>query len=650
MPSTGSKNKGKSGGRDARRSRSRNTTPVSVVVESPPTSPITPFFTTNISPLKEPRKCIEVATAAGCTSITTPSTANLRGILDGMKALVDSITKNEEKYDNLMREFSRTLRDRAQQEEAREAREREAEERKRIKEREKQAEEGKVVPKKRGREGDPQRPPAVGAHQPARQDGNIDQDNSSEISSPASPAPPSLAGTTERPKSAGSDATSPTSPHQPTPAPTITHFQLFGEDPNTFPDSTVYHIREITPSMTEEEKLDIYSVTSYPHDDLVKLTAGTPPDQDFSKAKESQKQSTTAQQFANYVEPFIRSLNDEDVAFLRERGDRVGPFVLPPRGPRSFKTVFAEEDGAMELDNVDEPDLPPNQARGSMDDMNDQTAEGEDISCGPVTSRLLQAMRTGRGGRGGHDAETNGDTTMVNGITNGDVDGDGEGPMTNGDTSHHQNPQPATFMGESQTPAWKNTFTTPFHDPPPNNDERIVQELKHIGFLNEDTTVSGAQYDLAEDDPVAARLRYLQNELRRQGIINGARKERVLELTQERMAMQEYMSIADDLDNQLNQAYLKRNKSMSSKNKKSSKKSGSGVHQGSVEPAGVAKTTLGDPIKNLLDRKAKWNSWIGPVVEYGMGKIPKETVFPADVMNELEKQEAPNWAEVQEEA
>ncbi|KAF2100180.1 hypothetical protein NA57DRAFT_28587, partial [Rhizodiscina lignyota] len=622
--------------------RSRNTTPISAVAKSPTTSPAISFFNTTLSPLGNSRTFSDIFTASGGGSANTiPSATQLQGIRDGLQTLMDGVKTRGDKYDRLMRELSKTHREREQQEQARIASEKEAEERRRVKEKERQAKEGKVS-KKRGREEDSSRPLAVGAHQPARQDG-MDQDNSSEISSPASPAPPSLIGTAEGVKSPKSDGSSPTSPHQPTPAPAINHFQLFGEDPNKFPDPTIYHIRDVTPGMSEAEKLEIFSVKSYPHDDLVRLTAGTPPDQDFSKAKEGQKQSVSAQQFANFVEPFIRPLNDEDVAFLRERGDRVEPFQTPPRDKKSYKLKWAEEDGAMAIDNIEGPGLPQNQARGSMEDMNDMTAEGDDISCGPVLSRVLQTLRPGRPPKGSHGAETNGDATMVNGITNGDVDGDGDMPMTNGDTSHHQYQQPATFMPESTTAAWKNAFGSAAGDPPPNIDERLVMELKHIGFLPEDVTINESQYNAAEDDNVAARLRYLQRELRRQGIINGARKERVLELTQGRMAMQEYMSIADDLDNQLNQAYLKRTKNMSKKGKQQPKKSSSGQHQGSVEPAGVARTTLGDPIKNLLERKAKWNGWIGPVVDDGLSKIPKESIFPSELMRELEKAEAPNW-------
>lgn len=72
--------------------------------------------------------------------------------------------------------------------------------------------------------------------------------------------------------------------------------------------------------MTEEEKKEIYCVSQYPHDDLSNLIAGTPPDKDFSNAKPSNQ--VNANTFAAHVEPFLRPLTEEDMAFLKERVSR----------------------------------------------------------------------------------------------------------------------------------------------------------------------------------------------------------------------------------------------------------------------------------------------------------------------------------------
>lgn len=105
--------------------------------------------------------------------------------------------------------------------------------------------------------------------------------------------------------------------HQPPPAPSIAQYQTFGSDPLTFDDPTIYHIREVTGDLTEEEKKEIYCVAQFPHDDLSHLIAGTPPDKDFSNAKPTNQ--VNANTFAAYIEPYLRPLTEEDMAFLKER-------------------------------------------------------------------------------------------------------------------------------------------------------------------------------------------------------------------------------------------------------------------------------------------------------------------------------------------
>ncbi len=92
--------------------------------------------------------------------------------------------------------------------------------------------------------------------------------------------------------------------------------QGFFPDPLA-PDPVIYHIREVTPGMTDEEKKEIYSVTAYPTKDLSDQMAGTPPDKDFSNAKPTNQ--VAANTFLTYVEPYVRPLAEEDMAFLRER-------------------------------------------------------------------------------------------------------------------------------------------------------------------------------------------------------------------------------------------------------------------------------------------------------------------------------------------
>ncbi|KAK5017131.1 Transcriptional regulator [Cryomyces antarcticus] len=456
---------------------------------------------------------------------------------------------------------------------------------------------------------------------------------SSLLSSPASAVPPAAStGVT-----ANDSATSPSnseSSHQPPPAPAVPQHYLFGADPSKFLDDTVYHIRELTPGMTEEEKKAILCVSHYPQSDLHDLTPGTPPDRDFSNGKVPNQVNFEA--FSKYLESYIRPLTEEDVAFLKERGDRLTPYVMPRRGARHYKEIWAEEDGAMAIDLPNQNDLPPNEPRGSLEQMNDDVAETDEISTGPVLARLLATMR--------HTSNPNSTSQLHIGDT--DV-ADTDNPEQATDANAVEPTfRPATYMPETSQPGWK---------PPPTPgpdyatmDERLKLELRHIGFLSDSAE---PDYDGHYDDEVAARLRFLQSELKRVSALNGARKARLLELAEERMAGQEYGTIADDLDNQLNQAYLKRNRNIG-KGKNKTKRPGAGGAAGGAAGlgtgVGVSRQSVGEPIRQLMERKRDWNSIIGPVVGFGAASIPKGSVFDEESMARLMKKEEEGLMEVEE--
>jgi transcriptional adapter 3 len=97
--------------------------------------------------------------------------------------------------------------------------------------------------------------------------------------------------------------------HRPPPVPQNGFFP----DPLA-PDPVIYHIRDVTPGMSEQDKKVIYSVTSYPTKDLSDQIAGVPPDKDFSNAKPTNQ--VAANTFLTFVESYVRPLTEEDMAFL----------------------------------------------------------------------------------------------------------------------------------------------------------------------------------------------------------------------------------------------------------------------------------------------------------------------------------------------
>lgn len=135
----------------------------------------------------------------------------------------------------------------------------------------------------------------------------------------ASPANATGIAATEAPSARVSPALSNSSidEHQPPPAASMPQHPTFGPDPSTFDDPTVYHIREVTEDMTDDQKKEIYGVSSFPKSDLSNLVAGKLPDKDFSNAKPTNQ--VNANTFAAYIEPYVRPLTEEDMAWLKER-------------------------------------------------------------------------------------------------------------------------------------------------------------------------------------------------------------------------------------------------------------------------------------------------------------------------------------------
>lgn len=406
--------------------------------------------------------------------------------------------------------------------------------------------------------------------------------------------------------------------------------RAFGDDPMAVDDPTVYDIRPIIEGMTEDELRDIYSVAKWPESDLHDLTAGDPPDMDFSNAKPANQVSYST--FQTYLEPFIRPLTEEDVAFLKERGDRLTPYTIPQRGSRTYKEVWAAEDGLTGAEAPRKEEADPNVARGGMEDMNDEVAETDEVSMGPVMNRLLSILRPQP------NASANNRSTDDN-----TQDAQGDTTMTNADNADSQQADalPGAAAPEEHRPitALPSDAPRPTNLPAPDYDNfetRAIQELKYIGFLAPTDTPDFTSH---LDDEVAARLRTLQAELRTVAARNNARKARILELTEERMAMQEYANIADDLDNQVNAAYLKRNRSLA---KPSNKKGSSHQRPGQKGVAGAASSRgVSEGVKALMQKRKDWIEMVGPVVGFGRPGIPgdEETVFDEESMKRLERAE-----------
>ena len=467
---------------------------------------------------------------------------------------------------------------------------------------------------------------------------------------------------------------------QPPPAPPVTQHAFF-PDPLAS-DPVIYHIREVTPGMTDEEKKEIYGVSGFPTQDLTDQIAGTPPDKDFSNSKPTNQ--VAANTFLSYVEPYVRPLTEEDIAFLRERvsqaesllriityrsqGDRTTPFVIPSRGEHHYSEVWAAEDSSVALVASNEGNS-ANKANGSIEDINDDTIGTDKISGGPLANRLLSLLRfehrSSPTENGNTNPTTNGagpsDTSLFSNDPSMDLDG-----LTNGhlDPTEPKPLPPAAAVAEQYGPKPNNnngtngnsTSSGTGHPPP---DDRIKLELRHLGFLGLEEE---PDFDGHHDDDISVRLRLLQSELKKVMITNGARKARLLDIARERLAYQEYSTIHEDLDSQVQQAYLKRTRTLGkSKKGHHHQVGGGGGMTGRPRPGNAAgaaaggglaaapglarQRDIGDSARMLMDRRKRWEDCIGPIFEGMRQGVPKGvdaggfTLWDERVMERYEKAE-----------
>ncbi|KAH9826333.1 Chromatin-remodeling complexes subunit ngg1 [Teratosphaeria destructans] len=642
-----------------RRSNSRHSTPVSTLTESP--APPTPLAATPTTSVPAPAPTFPKETAylkAPTAALTTaaddvsrliahtssrnhdpPTAKELHALHDKIKdTLTKPMARRGEVCDRAMRQLVQRRKERLQVEREQEA-ERQARDHAAKQERDdgerKKTKKDKAVSRKRShdemdldddkaRERKRESLPDVGAHGLARQDGVGVHEGA-----PPPPSPPVQPGTAAIDPMDTAESPSDSDAGNVDPPSTIPLYErAFGKDPTKFDDPTVYDIRPIYDDMPAEEKREILQVLHWPEDDLRSLTAGDPPDADFSNAKPANQVNFST--FQTYVEPYIRPYTEEDVAFLKERGDRYTPYVIPARGPKTYKQVWAADEEATGIEPPAKRENDRNEPRGNIEDMNDDTAETDEISLGPVNARLQSLLRPQGNGntkkKDEDDADANGDTSMVNGDDTTQFDA-----IPGAEADH----RPATYL-PSDAPRPANLPPMDYET----MEQRVQQELRYIGFLAPSDVPT---FDQHNDDEVAARLRTLQAELRRISRLNNARKARVLEMTEERMAMQEYSNIADDLDNQVNAAYLNATApSRTAEEGAAANRAQKGVAVGAgLGGPGAGGRGVSDGVRALMQKRRDWIEMVGPVVGFGRAGVvgEGETVFDEERMRGFERAE-----------
>lgn len=379
-----------------------------------------------------------------------------------------------------------------------------------------------------------------------------------------------------------------------------------------------------------------YGVASYPENDLKHLLAGEIPNVDFSKTKapSNQVQFTT---FQSYIESYYRLFLNEDLKFLNEKhvippgfekmnyDPDVSPYIIPKLG-QFYADAWAEEDNTLanKLNSpaFQQPSLDTYKPKGSSEDLDEDKLSTEDISCGPLSSRLLSAILSI------HETveDTDEEDTKALASDNSNLD--------------------ENIATDIKVEADFDSETNDFHS----IEERLKRELKYIGiFMNladEDDSKNklslngrpikteprpGSIIDNdnwiknKEDDEVSAEIRYLQKQLKEASIRNRLNKRKLIPLVEEQIAYQEYCTILEDLDKQVDQAYIKRLKSKTKKKKPEK-----------VELTPAQQQAMHTGLRSLLDKRRRWIESIGKLFKPPeiMKRVPHESVLQGEVIED----------------
>lgn len=335
-----------------------------------------------------------------------------------------------------------------------------------------------------------------------------------------------------------------------------------------------------------------------------------------NRVRSQNQQQVTYLAFQAYVDGWFKSLTEEDVAWLGRQEDDAEPFQIPEIG-RHYKEVWEEEDanGGSGASLYGAPDLTginasrngalhkPKPARvGPFDprQLADEHAFGTsamEAKGGPLTERVLSlvlptAPTHGHSSDGQQQTNGSGEQQQQQPLVNGSASGSSAAPTTaNGPPSH------------SEVPA--------FSLPPPHTqnmaqyEERLKAELRFLDILGADEEVDWSN---RQDDEISATLRKVQVLLGKQTKINTARKTRLKELAEGRLAYQDYLSCLTNVEKVIEQGWYKRQsllKKFVSKKKGSAKASGSGSGAGAGAGAGAGGNTRASAVPVLNEHNTR---------------------------------------------
>ncbi|KAJ3091521.1 Transcriptional regulator [Quaeritorhiza haematococci] len=291
------------------------------------------------------------------------------------------------------------------------------------------------------------------------------------------------------------------------------------------------------------------------------------------------------QQFNSFCDQFFRNVTEDDLRYLEDRGDEVTPFIMPPLG-RHYTEQWAEEDGALipsfDPPNEDQSGSPSRGGGSSSGQLGpkeyeeiDDTVHVGDVFYGPLTERIICSL-------------------FDEGILDMAALADGGSGSEPEDESNELRAVVAKGRQRSRGDMM-------------DLENRLRAELKHIGLIDEDE----ADWEIQDNDEISVELRARQQELRDLRTVNRFRKDRLLERAKSWMAWQEYNNLLDEINKQIELAYVKRFRVAKKKKAKASKES----------------KPMSESVVQLLERRKRILRELGPLFNLKKFSIPENSIY-----------------------
>ncbi|KAJ2777606.1 Transcriptional regulator [Coemansia javaensis] len=351
-----------------------------------------------------------------------------------------------------------------------------------------------------------------------------------------------------------------------------------------------------------------------------KHSASAPVPDDFSRVKVTNQ--VPIQTYWAAMEPYFRSVTDEDIGYLESTADGQDSYTIPKLG-KFYAYAWAEEEVAHFPEHMHNsktryiaralvaPDARPKSlqpAAVSGADLLDSDMSLNTARLAPLTERIVSALVAEHlvlhGGAGaGPDGDNDGGGGSGGSGGKDRVVSSNSGYGSGSDDSDAEMSARVVTAGSSSSSSGSGGSSGM-----PSLEDRLKRELQYIGILDE----GDVDWDDREDDEVCVTIRALQRQLREQVRVNRLRKERLLPIAREHSGYQEYTQVIDELDKQVEQSYLKRHRLTKSRKRKTA----------------PAKTvSLSDNALNALGRRRRVIQAIGHLFPADKFALPSESIF-----------------------